>query len=50
MIRNREIVRYADQILAFWDGSSRGTKYVIDYCKKIGKPCVVIYLPREKEV
>ena len=50
LIRNREIVRYADQILAFWDGSSRGTKYVIDYCKKIGKPCVVIYLPREKEV
>lgn len=50
LIRNKEIVRYADQIFAFWDGSSHGTKHVIDYCKKIGKPCVVIYLPREKEV
>ena len=24
----------ADLVLAFWDGTSRGTKYVIDQCKK----------------
>ena len=38
LVRNAEIVRYADLVLAFWDGTSRGTKYVIDNCKKQGKP------------
>ena len=32
--RNLQIIEYADLVLAFWDGSSRGTKYVIEYCKK----------------
>ena len=32
--RNIQIVEYADMVLAFWDGQSRGTKYVIDYCKE----------------
>ncbi len=32
--RNEQIVEYADYVLAFWDGKSRGTKYVIDYGKK----------------
>ena len=35
--RNIEIVEYADVILAFWDGSSKGTEFVIKYCRKIGK-------------
>ena len=32
--RNLQIIDYADFVLAFWDGKSRGTKYVIDNCKK----------------
>ena len=32
--RNLEIINYSDYVLAFWDGVSRGTKYVIDNCKK----------------
>ena len=40
--RNIQIVNYADCVLAFWDGSSRGTKFVIDYCKRTGKPCSVV--------
>ena len=36
--RNIQIVEYADMVLAFWDGQSRGTKYVIDYCKQQGIP------------
>ena len=28
------LIDYADFVLAFWDGKSRGTKYVIDNCKK----------------
>lgn len=32
--RNDLIIDYADIIIAFWDGKSRGTKYVMDRCKK----------------
>lgn len=35
--RNIEIIEYADEVIAFWDGKSRGTKFVIDTCNKIGK-------------
>ena len=34
--RNLQIIEYADIVLAFWDGKSRGTKYVIDNCRKTG--------------
>ena len=34
--RNLQIIEYADIVLAFWDGKSKGTKYVIDHCKEIG--------------
>ncbi len=40
--RNIEIIEYADTVLAFWDGKSRGTKYVIDNCKKMNIPINVI--------
>lgn len=39
--RNIQIIEYADLVIAFWDGKSRGTKFVIDNCKKLGKECVV---------
>jgi predicted Rossmann fold nucleotide-binding protein DprA/Smf involved in DNA uptake len=42
LVRNRQIAEYADKILAFWDGKSKGTLFVIRYCQKIGKPCWVI--------
>ena len=35
--RNIEIINYSDIIIAFWDGKSRGTKFVIDNCKKMNK-------------
>ena len=35
------IVAYADPVLAFWDGKSSGTKYVIDQCKKQKKTVTV---------
>ena len=40
--RNLSIIDYADCVLAFWDGSSRGTKFVIENCEKSGKPVTVI--------
>ena len=36
--RNLQIIDYADLILAFWDGKSNGTKFVIDNSKKQNKP------------
>lgn len=42
IIRNKEIVEYAEKIIAFWDGSSKGTLSVINYAKKMGKECEVI--------
>ena len=33
--RNITIIEAADLVLAFWDGKSRGTKFVIDNCKKL---------------
>lgn len=40
--RNIQIIEYSDLVLAFWDGESRGTKYVIDNCKKRGVPIKII--------
>ena len=37
LVRNKEIVDLCDIALIFWNGQSRGTKFVIDYCEKTGK-------------
>ena len=42
--RNITIIEYADIVLAFWDGKSRGTKFVIDNCHKLGVK-VKVYVP-----
>lgn len=42
IIRNKEIVNYADKIIAFWDGKSNGTMSVIKYAEKINRPCEVV--------
>lgn len=39
--RNIEIIEYADTVLAFWDGKSRGTEFVIKNCKKMNVPVKV---------
>ena len=43
IVRNRKIVEYADKIIAFWDGKSHGTEFVIKYAEKQGKSCMVVY-------
>ena len=39
--RNLQIIRYADMVLAFWDGKSNGTRFVIENCKKENIPIKV---------
>lgn len=34
--RNITIIQSADIVLTFWDGKSRGTKFVIDKCDEMG--------------
>lgn len=41
-IRNKDIVRASDIIIAFWDGESRGTKHSLDFASSLGKRCIVI--------
>ena len=41
--RNDLIIDYSDMVIAFWDGKSKGTKYVINNCKRKNKP-IKIYL------
>lgn len=43
--RDMQIINYADKVIAFWDGKSKGTKYVIENCKKTNTPVNIIYLP-----
>ena len=40
--RNREIVDNADMVVAFWNGTSKGTKYTIDYANKKGDTTLII--------
>ena len=40
--RSDLIIDCADTVIAFWDGKSRGTKYVIDRCRHMGKEIKVI--------
>ena len=41
-MRNEDMGRFSDGLLAFWDGESRGTKHMIDYMRKLNKPVHVI--------
>ncbi len=42
--RNIQIAEYADAVIAFWDGKSRGTKNTIELFKNLGKPITVVLL------
>lgn len=40
--RNQDMGNFADGLLAFWDGKSRGTAHMIEYMRKLNKPTHVI--------
>ncbi len=46
LLRNLQIIDYADVVLAFWDGVSSGTGFVITNCRKKGVP-VKIFRPNK---
>lgn len=46
--RNLKIIEYADLVIAFWDGKSKGTKYVIDNCKKQNIKLIIHIIEKNK--
>lgn len=42
-IRNGKMAEYADQLIAVWDGKSRGTKNMIETMHKHKKPVYIIW-------
>ncbi|MCL1882297.1 MAG: DUF2493 domain-containing protein [Defluviitaleaceae bacterium] len=42
--RNLQIIEYADFVIAFWDGKSKGTKFVIENCKKLAVDVKIVEL------
>lgn len=40
--RNEAMGRYADVLVAFWDGQSRGTKHMIGFMRQLGKPYRIV--------
>lgn len=45
--RNEQIVGYADEGLAFWDGASRGTLHTVECFRRAGKRVRVVRIPNE---
>ncbi len=41
--RNAEMANYADMLIAFWDGESKGTKHMIELATQAGLKVEVIY-------
>lgn len=40
--RNEKMVEMADAVLIVWDGCSKGTRYTLEYSKKINKPVTLV--------
>ncbi len=43
ILRNIQIIDYADVVLAFWDGKSNGTRFVIERCRSQNVKVRVFY-------
>ena len=41
-IRNGEMAKYANMLIAFWDGESKGTKHMVETAQKKGMEVYVI--------
>lgn len=44
MIRNADMGRYSDALIAFWDGKSKGTEHMIKVMNDLKKPTIVIHV------
>lgn len=42
-IRNQDIVKNSDEVVAFWDGKSKGTEHSIKLCERLKIPVKIVY-------
>ena len=49
-IRNCEMAKYGDELIAFWDGKSHGTKHMIQCMMDECKPFQVILIKDNNEI
>ena len=42
-IRNAQMAEYADALIVFWDGKSKGTKHMIDLAKRANLKLKISY-------
>ena len=45
ILRNEKMGNYADALIAIWDGKSTGTRHMVSYMQKLGKPYILIRMP-----
>jgi hypothetical protein len=48
-VRNQQVIKSADAVLAIWDGSSKGTAHAIDLARSCGKPIRLVIIKEENE-
>lgn len=41
-MRNEDMGKFSDGLLAFWDGKSKGTAHMIQFMKSLGKPVHIV--------
>lgn len=41
-VRNTQIIEYCDEVYAFWDGKSNGTRDALNKAEKLGKTIYII--------
>lgn len=52
MVRNAQMAKASDALIAFWDGHSRGTEHMINFAKRRGLDVTIIHNgenPRQEE-
>jgi len=49
--RNADMGKYADGLIAFWDGKSKGTQHMINVMSDLNKETVIVtpYVPEEDD-
>lgn len=47
ILRNNVIIDQSDLVIAFWDGKSRGTEYVINRCLNVNKSIIVYKMTQD---
>jgi len=49
-LRNKEMAEYADALIVFWDGKSKGTKHMIDLAEKMNLRVKLVMYSNEPKI